>query len=112
MNLELLPAWAAIPTALFLVVGGLCTLTGSLGLLRLPEFYQRMHAPSMGTTFGVGGVLIASMLVASALGHRPIVHELLITAFVVITSPLTSMLLMRAAVHRSTARDSGGNERH
>lgn len=95
-----LPLWATVPATLLLIAGGLLTLIGSLGLLRLPDFYSRMHAPSMGTTLGAGSVLIASMLVSSALLQRPVVHELLITLFVVITAPVTAMLLMRAAVYR------------
>jgi multicomponent K+:H+ antiporter subunit G len=60
-----------------------------------------MHGPSMGTTLGTGCVLIASVLVSTALANRPVVHEILITVFVVITAPVTAMLLMRAAVRRS-----------
>ena len=104
MSIENLPAWAAVPAAILLVLGGLCTLVGSLGLLRLELFFQRMHAPSMGTTLGTGCVLAASVLVSSALANRPIVHEILITVFIVITAPMTAILLMRAAVKRSGAR--------
>jgi multicomponent K+:H+ antiporter subunit G len=39
--------------------------------------------------------------VSSALANRPVVHEILITVLIVITAPMTAMLLMRAAVHRS-----------
>ena len=104
MTLETLPAWAALPAALLLILGGLCTLIGSLGLARLGEFVQRMHGPAMGNTLGTGCVLIASMLVSTALANRPVLHELLITVFIVTTSPLTAMLLMRAALHRYHAR--------
>jgi len=96
-----LPLWASVPATLLLIVGGLLALIGSLGLLRLKSFYARMHGPSMGNTLGTGCVLIASMLVASAMAQRPVVHELLITLFIVITSPVTAMLLMRAALYRS-----------
>jgi multicomponent K+:H+ antiporter subunit G len=80
--------------------GGLCALIGALGLLRLRNFYSRMHPPTMGTTLGIGCVLIASMLVSSALLVRPVVHEVLITLFVATTSPVTAMLLTRAAAAR------------
>jgi multicomponent K+:H+ antiporter subunit G len=55
----------------------------------------------MGNTLGAGSVLIASMLIASALADRPVVHEILITVFIVMTSPMTAMLLMRAAASRT-----------
>ena len=101
MSANGLPLWVTIPGTLLLLAGGLLTFVGSLGLLRLPTFFARMHGPSMGNTLGAGCILLASMLVSSALLHRPIVHELLITLFIVITSPVTAMMLMRAAVYRS-----------
>lgn len=101
MSLETLPAWAAWPAALLLILGGLLTAIGSLGLVRLGDFFQRMHAPAMGNTLGTGCVLIASILVSSALAHRPVVHEILITVFIVITAPMTAMLLVHAAVQRT-----------
>ena len=73
-----LPAWAALPTALLLLLGAGLTLTGSLGLLRLGSFYDRIHAPTLGTTLGIGCVLLASMLFFSVLQTRLVLHELLI----------------------------------
>ena len=103
MNANALPLWVTIPGTLLLLAGGLLTFIGSLGLLRLPTFFARMHGPSMGNTLGAGCTLLASMLVSSALLHRPIVHEILVTLFIVITSPVTAMMLMGAAIHRSKA---------
>jgi multicomponent K+:H+ antiporter subunit G len=99
-----LPLWASIPAVLLLVTGGLLSLLGALGLLRLKDFYSRMHPPTMGTTLGAGCVLVASMLVSSGLLLRPVFHELLITLFVVMTAPVTAMILMRAAVTRGRRR--------
>ncbi|MFP5418227.1 MAG: monovalent cation/H(+) antiporter subunit G [Gammaproteobacteria bacterium] len=101
MSVVDVPLWAALPAAILLVCGGLLTAVGSLGLLRLDAFYARIHAPTMGSTLGAGCVLIASMLVSSALAGRPVIHELLITVFILVTSPVTAMLLMRAAMYRS-----------
>ncbi len=95
-----LPAWAAVLTALFLLLGAGLTLVGSLGLLRLGSFYDRIHAPTLGTTLGIGCVLAASMVFFSALETRPVVHELLIGVFMVVTTPVTLMLLARAALYR------------
>jgi len=95
------PLWAALPAALLLVCGGLLTLIGSLGLLRFETFYARLHAPTLGTTLGAGCVLLASILVSSVLAQRPVLHEVLITVCLVMTSPITTMLLMRAALFRS-----------
>lgn len=106
-----LPLWASVPASILLITGGLLALTGSLGLLRLRSFYARMHGPSMGNTLGTGCVLIASMLVASALAHRPVVHEILITLFMVMTSPVTAMLLMQAALYRGSVNAQRGEQK-
>lgn len=100
MNMDSLPTWATVIASVLLILGGLCTVIGSLGLARLRNFYQRMHGPSMGSTLGLGCVLLASMLLSSLMRGHPVVHEILITLFMVTTAPITAMLLMRAAVRR------------
>jgi len=95
-----LPIWAEVPVALLLLVGAALSLTGSIGLLRLRSFYERVHAPTLGTTLGIGSVLLASILFFSVLQSRFVLHEILITAFMVVTTPVTLMLLTRAALYR------------
>lgn len=97
------PAWAALLTALLLVFGAALALIGSLGLLRLETFFERVHAPTLGTTLGTGFVLAASMVFFSALESRAVLHELLIGVFMVVTTPVTYTLLVRAAVHRDAS---------
>jgi multicomponent K+:H+ antiporter subunit G len=99
-----LPAWAALPAAILLIVAGLLTAIGALGLLRLPDFFKRMHPPAMGSTLGAGCVLLASILVSSAAAGRPVLHAVVITLFIVITAPVTAMMLARAALYRSERR--------
>jgi multicomponent K+:H+ antiporter subunit G len=96
-----LPAWGALLTALCVAFGSGLTLVGSVGLLRLPSFYQRLHAPTLGTTLGTGSILIGSMIFFSALDARPVLHEILITVFLTLTSPVSFILLMRATRHRA-----------
>ncbi len=102
-----IPLWAAILTSLLLLIGSGLTLIGAVGLLRLGSFYERVHAPTLGTTLGIGSVLIASMLFFSVLQTRPVLHELLIAAFMVVTTPITLTLLARAALYRDRRE---GNE--
>ncbi|MBN9424936.1 MAG: cation:proton antiporter [Burkholderiales bacterium] len=97
---DALPDWIAVVVSVLLVIGGCLVLIGSLGLLRLSNFYQRLHGPAMINTLGAGCILIASMVLFSALQSRPVIHEVLITVFVVITAPVTAILLMRAAIYR------------
>jgi multicomponent K+:H+ antiporter subunit G len=103
-----IPIWAALPVALLLLLGAGLTLTGSLGLLRLGSFYDRIHAPTLGTTMGIGCVLLASMLFFSVLQTRLVLHELLIAVLMVVTTPVTLMLLARAALYRD--RQEGCDE--
>ncbi|HYD69207.1 monovalent cation/H(+) antiporter subunit G [Azospirillum sp.] len=99
-HLTELPDWAALLVALLLLAGAGLALIGSFGLLRLGSFYERIHAPTLGSTLGIGCVLIASMLCFSVLESRLVLHEVLITALMVITTPVTLMLLARAALYR------------
>jgi len=95
-----LPPWAALLAALFLFVGALLSLIGSVGLLRFKTFYERVHAPTLGTTLGAGCILIASMVYFSVNETRWVIHELLITVFLTVTTPVSLMLLVRAADYR------------
>ena len=103
-----IPAWAAIPAGVLIIAAGLLAVVGSFGLLRMPNFFTRMHPPAMGNTLCLGCVLVASMLVTSAASARPVVHELLITLFVVMTAPITAMMLARAAMYRRERRAQSG----
>ncbi|VVT24329.1 monovalent cation/H(+) antiporter subunit G [Rhizobium sp. EC-SD404] len=100
------PLWAAILVSCFLVVGSLLTLIGAIGMVRLKSFYDRIHAPTLATSWGTGGMAVGSMIFFLVGGGRPLVHELLLAAFVTITTPVTLMMLGRAAIYRdrSSAR--------
>lgn len=104
-----LPAWAAVVTATLLFVGATMTLIGSLGLLRLKDFYERLHAPTLGTTLGTGCIALASMIYFSALQSRPVLHEILIVVLVTVTTPVTLMVLVRAALFRDKEEGASGD---
>jgi multicomponent K+:H+ antiporter subunit G len=76
----------------------LFALVGAIGLARLPDFLTRLHAPTKATTLGVGGALLASMLYFLGSG-RFVVHELLISAFLFVTAPVSALMLAKAALH-------------
>lgn len=101
-----LPLWAALLVSFFVLLGALIALTGSIGLVRLNTFYARVHAPTLGATLGTGCTLIGSMICFTVLEGRPVIHEVLIGLFVTITTPVTLMLLARAALHRDRAEGS------
>lgn len=95
-----LPAWVALITGLLVLIGAGITLVGSLGLLRLKTFYERVHAPTLGTTLGTLFIVLSSITCFSALQSRPVAHELLILLFVSLTTPVSLMLLARSALYR------------
>jgi len=100
-----LPLWAALIIVGFLLLGSSLTLIGCLGLVSFRNFYDRLHMPTLATSWGIGGVLIGSMLYHSLMQGRVVVHELLITLFLIVTTPVTLMMLARAAVHRDRSND-------
>lgn len=98
-----IPLWGAVAVAFFLIVGASLTLIGAIGFLRLPTFYERIHAPTLGTSWGIGGIMLASMIYFTLSTQRFVLHEILIGIFVTVTTPVTLMLLARAALHRDRA---------
>jgi len=86
--------------ALLVFTGALFAFVGSVGLLRLRTFYERVHPPTMGTTLGTALVLAGSIVYFTALESRPVLHEVLIAILMTVTTPVTYMLLVRAALHR------------
>lgn len=91
--------------AFLIVAGGFFVLIGSIGLIKLPELIARLHAPTKGTTLGVGSMLIASMLYFLFLEGRPSLHELVITLFLFITAPITANFIAKAQLHEKRHLD-------
>lgn len=98
--LAALPAWAALLVAALVLASALLAFIGSVGLLRLGNFYQRVHAPTLGTTLGTILMLAATALGFSLASGRPVLTVILIGAFLPLTTPITLMLLVRAALAR------------
>ncbi len=98
MTLDTLPLGLQIFLAMLLLVGGAFALIGAIGLLRFPDFYMRLHAPTKATTLGVGALLIASMVVSWTRGDVGL-HALLITLFLFVTAPVSANLMAQAALH-------------
>ena len=82
-----------------ILTGAILTFIGSLGLLRLKDFYMRLHGPTKATTLGVGSLLIASAVFFSSRDAGISLHEVLITLFLFITAPVSAHLLAKAALH-------------
>ena len=91
-------SWIEWLVAALVLTASFFTLVGSIGLVRLPDFFMRLHAPTKASTLGLGGLLIASMLFSAAQGRAGFA-ELLITLFVFVTAPVSANLMAQAALH-------------
>tara|TARA_R110001592_G_scaffold103298_2_gene291176 strand:+ start:44320 stop:44709 length:390 start_codon:yes stop_codon:yes gene_type:complete len=83
-----------------LILGSVFILIGAIGLVKLPDFYTRLHAPTKATTLGIGSILIASMLLHLVNDRGINIQELVISMFLFITAPVSAYMMAKAAMHR------------
>ena len=105
MNAETLPLWAQVAIAALVLAGAALALLGSIGLLRLPTFFERVHAPAIIATSASWCVMWGCVLFFSLQQHAPALYPLLIAVFLALTAPITTIFLMRASLFR--ARQAG-----
>ncbi|MCK5166628.1 MAG: monovalent cation/H(+) antiporter subunit G [Rhodospirillaceae bacterium] len=84
-------SWALIVAGVFFAI------TGTIGLVRLPDVFTRMHGAGMVDTMGIGLILIGLMLHAPSIIVA--IKLFLILAFIFFTSPTTCYALARATIH-------------
>ncbi|HSV30847.1 MAG TPA: monovalent cation/H(+) antiporter subunit G [Atribacteraceae bacterium] len=84
-----------ILVVLFLVLGALFFLLGTIGLLRFPDVYTRLHAVTKCDTLGLGLILVGLMLYEGA--TLTSVKIAFIIIFVFLTSPTAAHALARAS---------------
>jgi len=89
-----------IISAALILFGAGIALVGSIGLVRFPDIFTRLHGPTKATTVGVGGVLLGTILYMNIHGEIGAVRELLITVFLFLTAPVSAHLIAKAALHR------------
>ena len=94
-----LPFALELLIAALVVFGAALVLIGSIGLIKLPDFYTRLHAPTKATTLGMGSLLIASLIFTSYVTGSLHVQQLLITLFLFITAPIAAHMLAKTALH-------------
>lgn len=100
------PLWLSVIIVLFLLFGSGLTLIGAIGLSRAKSFYDRLHMPTLGTSWGVSGIIVASIIYSTLSGHQIISHSILLAVFIIVTTPVTLMLLSRAAMQRDQSSNS------
>ena len=92
-----LPVWADVLIGVLLIISGLLSFTGALGLVRIREFFTRLHPLALGST-------LALWCVAAAL----VLRAWLVVVFMAIPVPVTVVLLARAALFRRRAAGEDG----
>lgn len=95
--------WLECLISFCLLAGACFALIGSFGLMRLPDFYLRLHGPAKATTLGVGSIIIGSAIFFSTRGDGLSLHELLIALFLFITAPVSAHIVAKAALHLKLA---------
>tara|TARA_B100000029_G_scaffold395910_1_gene393832 strand:+ start:192 stop:506 length:315 start_codon:yes stop_codon:yes gene_type:complete len=80
-----------------LLLGSAFCIIGGIGLIRLPDFYSRIHGGGITDTLGAGLVMLGLMLQAG--WSLVTVKLVLIMLFLLLTSPVASHAIARAARH-------------
>ena len=99
---------ADIASWTLLVAGGLFAIVGAVGVLRMPDFYTRVHAASL--CDNVGALLVLAGLGLQS-GWSLVTAKLLVVAtLILMTSPVATHALVRAALGRGLAPRLAGGE--
>jgi multicomponent Na+:H+ antiporter subunit G len=85
----------AVVVAALMLAGSLFCLVASLGIIRLPDLYSRMHAASKAGTVGSGLLLLAVGIHAQ--DFSTFARALAGVVFFVLTAPVSAHLLARCA---------------
>lgn len=95
-----------ILVSIFLITGAFFMLVGGIGMVRLPDLFMRLHAPTKSSTLGLGSFLIAAIIFAAFHGRLGFA-EILITLLSFITAPVSANLMAQAALHLRLRSSSG-----
>jgi len=85
--------------SMLLLIGGSFVLVGSIGLVKMPDFFMRLHGPTKATTLGMASLLTAAMVFFSATHAGISVKEILISIFLLLTAPISGYMLIKSAIH-------------
>lgn len=84
--------------AILLISGAFFAFVAALGVIRLPDFYMRMHAATKAGAFGATLLLLASALHFGSV--RAIITSLLIIGFFYLTTPIAAQTIAQAAYRK------------
>ena len=90
--------WINAVSWVCLVGGGFFCIVGAVGMVRMPDFYTRIHAASVIETLGAGLILFGLMLQAGL--TLVAVKLLMVGVLIFFASPTATHALARAAMVR------------
>lgn len=99
--------YAEALASFLIMTGGAFVLLGSIGLVRLPDIFTRLHGPTKATTLGVGAIVVASSVVSFGLTGEISLKQISVLLFLFITAPVSAHLIAKAAL---TTRGQGPSE--
>jgi len=85
--------------SILLLMGGFFVLVGSIGLVKMPDFFMRLHGPTKATTLGMAALLTAAMIFFSTTQESLTLKEILISLFLLITAPISGYMMIKSAIH-------------
>ena len=94
--------------SLLILTGGAFVLLGSIGLVRLPDVFARLHGPTKATTLGVGAIVAASSIASFKLTGNISLKEISVLLFLFITAPVSAHLIAKAALAMKLAMKGDG----
>ena len=109
MTLDTVPLWAQILIGCLLLLSAVLTLAAAWGVLRLGDFFQRLHPPALALVGSAWCVTLASVLFFSLHDGTLQLRTWLIIIVLSITVPITTVVLSRAALFRERRKPSGAN---
>jgi multicomponent Na+:H+ antiporter subunit G len=84
--------------AVLIVLGAAFAFIAALGVLRMPDFYMRMHAATKAGAFGALLLLLAAALYFGTL--RAVITSAAVIMFFYITTPVAAQTLAESAYRR------------
>ncbi|MCW8833551.1 MAG: Na+/H+ antiporter subunit G [Colwellia sp.] len=99
--------------SILLLIGGGFVLVGSIGLVKMPDFFMRLHGPTKATTLGMASLLTAAIIFFSTTQAGVSMKEVLISLFLLLTAPISGYMMIKSAIHhkiesieRTTGKDN------
>ncbi|WP_078552737.1 monovalent cation/H(+) antiporter subunit G [Bacillus alkalicellulosilyticus] len=83
--------------SILVLLGGLLSLLGAIGIIRFPDVYGRLHAATKSATLGVILIMLATFLYFLIIEQQFVVKVLLTIVFVFLTAPVAGLMMSRSA---------------